>query len=128
MKYLHLFFDLDHTLWDYNSNARQTLKQLYHELDLAKLGVHDMELFFDSYEAHNDKLWERYRNGFIKAEDLRWKRMWLTLLEFKIGDQNIAKALSDKFMDLLPTRNILFPNTIETLEYLRVKGYKLHLI
>lgn len=128
MKYRHLFFDLDHTLWDYNSNARQTLAQLYHELDLRKLGVHDMEVFFDRYEAHNDKLWERYRNGFIKAEDLRWKRMWLTLLEFKIGDQNVARALSDRFMDLLPTRNILFPNTIETLNYLRDKGYKLHLI
>jgi putative hydrolase of the HAD superfamily len=128
MKYRHLFFDLDHTLWDYNSNAKHTLTQLYHELDLEKIGVHDIELFFDHYEAHNEKLWARYRNGFIKAEDLRWKRMWHTLLEFKIGDQNVARALSDRFMDLLPTRNILFPGTVETLNYLRDKGYKLHLI
>lgn len=128
MKYRHLFFDLDHTLWDYESNARQTLSQLYTDLELVTHGVHDFELFFKHYTENNDKLWERYRNGFIKADELRWKRMWHTLLEFKIGNQDIAKQLSDKFMDMLPTRNILFPNTVNTLTYLKNKGYKLHLI
>lgn len=128
MRYRHLFFDLDHTLWDYSSNARQTLTHLYEDLSLQELGVTDFELFFNRYETHNEKLWERYRNGFIKAEDLRWKRMWHTLLEFKIGDQQIARILSEKFMDMLPTKNILFPDTIETLRYLRDKGYRIHLI
>lgn len=128
MNYQHLFFDLDHTLWDYNSNAKQTLTQLYHELNLEQLGVNDIDSFFDLYTVHNDKLWARYRNGYIKADELRWKRMWHTLLEFKITDEKTARLLGDRFMELLPSRNILFPNTIETLNYLRDKGYKLHLI
>lgn len=128
MKYRHLFFDLDHTLWDYHSNSKQTLTQLYHELNLEKLGVHDFDAFFDHYSAHNDKLWARYRSGFIKSEELRWKRMWHTLLEFKIGDEKLARSLSSRFMELLPTRNILFPDTVTTLKYLKNKGYNIHLI
>ena len=128
MKYRHLFFDLDHTLWDYQSNARQTLGQLYEELELNQQGVNDFELFFSHYTRHNDKLWERYRNGYIKADELRWKRMWHTLLEFRVTNENTARLLGDRFMELLPTRNILFPGTFVTLTYLEKKGYKLHLI
>ncbi|HEY1872135.1 MAG TPA: hypothetical protein VGG71_13830, partial [Chitinophagaceae bacterium] len=29
MKYKHLFFDLDHTLWDFEANARATLLELH---------------------------------------------------------------------------------------------------
>jgi len=128
MKYRHLFFDLDHTLWDYNSNAKQTLTQLYYELNLLQLGINSIDEFFDFYTIHNDKLWARYRNGYIKADELRWKRMWHTLLEFKITDEKTARLLGERFMELLPSRNILFPHTIETLNYLRDKEYKLHLI
>src|SRR5258708_27540095 len=128
MQYKHLFFDLDHTLWDFEANSRQTLHELYHTLGLAARGVTDFDLFHKQYIVHNDKLWERYRNGWIKVDELRWKRMWLTLLDFKIGDEPLARQLGEKFLDALPTRNILFPYTIEILTYLREKGYRLHLI
>lgn len=128
MKYRHLFFDLDHTLWDFDTNAKLTLTQLYHDLQLEKSGVHDFDLFYSSYLLHNEKLWSRYRSGSIKAEELRWKRMWHTLLEFRIGDEKLAKLLGAKFLELLPGRNILFPDTVDTLKYLQEKGYKMHLI
>jgi putative hydrolase of the HAD superfamily len=128
MKYLHLFFDLDHTLWDFDANARQTLTALYHELALEKIGVHDFETFYHYYLEHNDKLWERYRNGQVKSEELRWKRMWHTLLEFKIGNEQLARQMGYKFLEMLPTRTLLFPDTVTTLQYLYDKGYKLHLI
>jgi len=128
MKYQHLFFDLDHTLWDFDANSRQTLEELYDVLSLKSKGVHDFDLFHKNYLAHNDKLWERYRNGFIKVEELRWKRMWLTLLDFKIGDEQFARNMGYRFLELLPTRNALFPYTIEILDYLKGKGYKMHLI
>ncbi len=128
MKYRHLFFDLDHTLWDYEANAQQTLTTLYYDLQLEKLGVTDLNSFFAYYNEHNNKLWARFRNGYIKADELRWKRMWHTLLEYKIRDEKTAKLLSDRFMELLPSRNILFPDTIEILNYLKDKGYYLHLI
>lgn len=128
MKYTHLFFDLDHTLWDFEANARITLTTLYEDLELKARGVHDFDLFYKNYLVHNDKLWERYRKGFVKQDELRVKRMWLSLLDFKIADDDLAKKMSVQFLELLPTRTALFPHTIETLEYLRDKNYELHLI
>jgi putative hydrolase of the HAD superfamily len=128
MKYRDLFFDLDHTLWDFEANSRQTLEELYETLDLKNKGIYDFELFNKNYQVHNEKLWERYRNGFIKVDELRWKRMWLTLIDFKIGDELLAKRMGVMFLDLLPTRKILFPYTREILGYLREKKYRLHLI
>ena len=127
-KYRHLFFDLDHTLWDFEENARVTLLELYHTLGLKERGVNDFDLFHKNYLTHNEKLWERYRNGFIKQEELRVKRMWLALLDFKIADEALAKEMSIQFLDLLPTRKILFPYAIEILDYLTGKKYELHLI
>ncbi len=127
-QYKHLFFDLDHTLWDFDANARLTLEELYHALQLASLGISDFELFYTSYLVHNERLWEKYRNGTIKVDELRWKRMWYTLVDFKIGDEKFAKDLGLRFLHLLPTRTLLFPHTKELLAYLCNKGYKLHLI
>jgi putative hydrolase of the HAD superfamily len=128
MQYKHLFFDLDHTLWDFEANSRQTLQGLYDSLELKKRGVHDFDLFIKNYLAHNDKLWERYRNGYIKVDELRWKRMWLTLLDFKIADEPLAREMDGEFLSMLPTRKILFPYTTEILDYLSGKKYNLHLI
>jgi len=104
------------------------LLELYHQLQLEQKGIFDFDLFHKNYLAHNEKLWERYRNGFIKQEELRVKRMWLALLDFKIADEVLAKDMSIRFLDLLPTRTILFPYAIEILQYLTHKNYQLHLI
>jgi len=128
MKYQHLFFDLDHTLWDFEANSRKTLADIYDEMALSTKGIHDFDLFHKNYLIHNDKLWARYRNGYIKVDELRWKRMWLTLLDFKNGDEKLARQMGERFLELLPSRNLLFPYTIEILEYLKDKGYKMHLI
>jgi len=127
-KYRHLFFDLDHTLWDFEANSKSTLKELHTALRLHERGVDDFDLFHKNYLQHNEKLWERYRNGYIKQEELRVKRMWLSLLDFKIADDELAQEMSVRFLDMLPTRTILFPYTKEILEYLQDKGYILHLI
>lgn len=128
MGYRHLFFDLDHTLWDFEANSRQTLEQLYRELQLKDRGVHDFDLFHRNYLQHNDKLWDRYRNGYIKVDELRWKRMWLTLLDFRIADEALSRDMGIRFLELLPTRKLLFPHTLDILDYLTGKGYQLHLI
>lgn len=105
-----------------------TLLELFTTLQLEQRGIHDFDLFHKNYLAHNEKLWERYRNGYIKQEELRVKRMWLALLDFKIADETLAKDMSIRFLDLLPTRTILFPYAVEILEYLTNKKYELHLI
>jgi putative hydrolase of the HAD superfamily len=127
-KYRHLFFDLDHTLWDFEANARSTLQQLYLSLGLEKRGVSDFDLFYRNYLVYNENLWERYRNGQIKQDELRVKRMRMALLDFKIADETLAKDMSMQFLDLLPTRTILFPGATEILGWLVGRGYLLHLI
>ncbi len=128
MKYRHLFFDLDHTLWDFETNSRETLKDLYESNALYEKGVTDFNLFFTRYSHHNERLWDRYTKGFIKQEELRWKRVWLAMLDFKIADELLARALSQQFLELLPSKKNLFPYTFEILEYLKAKDYHLHLV
>lgn len=127
-KYKHLFFDLDHTLWDFEANSRQTLEEIFCLMELHDKGVDNFDLFHKNYLAHNDKLWDRYRKGYIKVDELRWKRMWLSLLDFKLADEPLAREMGVVFLDLLPTRKLLFPHTTETLDYLAGKNYSLHMI
>ena len=84
--------------------------------------------FYIKYLYHNEILWDQYHKGLISADDLKWKRMWRTLLDFKVGDEKLSKKLSEKFLELLPTKKLLFPYTIEILQYLKDKQYVLHLI
>lgn len=128
MQYRHLFFDLDHTIWDFETNSKETLQDLYHQNALVEKGITDFEQFFNQYSFHNHRLWDRYTKGFIKQEELRWKRMWLALLEFKIADEVLAKKMSVQFLEILPTKKKLFPYTVEILEYLKNKGYQMHLV
>lgn len=125
--YKHLFFDLDHTLWDFDSNAKATLQELYTN-ELAQKTGNDFDPFLERYLFHNAHLWKRYEAGFIGVEELKWKRMWRTLLDFKVADEVLSKDLSIKFLDILPTKKEVFPHTFEILTYLKNKNYTLHLI
>ena len=125
--YKHLFFDLDHTLWDFDRNSELTLRQLYDEYQLADRGITDFDAFFRSYVIHNDKLWERFRNGYIKRDELRWKRIWLALIDFKIGDTALAHELSTAYLEILPTQTLLTPYAKDLLEHCKGR-YVMHLI
>ena len=54
--------------------------------------------------------------------------MWLTLLDFKIADDKLAELMNVRFLELLPTRTLLFPFAKEILQYLFDKNYSLHLL
>ncbi|GAA4464558.1 YjjG family noncanonical pyrimidine nucleotidase [Nemorincola caseinilytica] len=125
--YKHLFFDLDHTLWDFDKNSEATLRRLYTEYDLAGHGINDFDKLFASYNIHNDKLWTRYRNGYIKRDELRWKRMWLMLLDFKVADTYLAHELSTAYLEILPTQTRLIPDAKELLDHCKGR-YEMHLI
>lgn len=84
---------------------------------MHSLGIHDFDALFRSYNIHNDKLWDRYRKGFIKREELRWKRMWLMLLDHKIYDNPLAHELSSAYLEILPTQTLLIPGAKELLEH-----------
>lgn len=127
-RYQHLFFDLDHTIWDFEANAKEALKECYLHFELALRGIEPFDSFYEKYHAHNKRLWDRYHKGLIAQRELRWKRMFLSLLDFKIADEQLARDLSEDFIDRLPNRTQLFPYTFEILDYLKEKNYALHLI
>lgn len=126
-QYKHIFFDLDHTLWDFDRNSAITLQRLYSEYKLDELGIADFEDFLVKYEVHNQKLWERFRNGQIRRNDLRWKRFWLTLLDFKVTSDTLAYELSSAYLEILPTQTLLMPHAKEILEHCKDR-YTMHLI
>lgn len=127
-QYKHLFFDLDHTLWDFDANAKESLTELYSIFSLRDRIQTPFEEFYPRYLFHNEILWDRYHKGYITSEELKWKRMWRTLLDFKIADEPLARDLSARFLEILPTKKLLFPYTLEILNYLKAKDYGLHLI
>jgi putative hydrolase of the HAD superfamily len=128
MAYKDLFFDLDHTLWDFETNSKETIQELYTTHRLAELGIVDFNGFYNTYSAHNHRLWDRYTKGFIKQEELRWKRVYLSLLDFKVANEPLAKEMAQAYLEILPNKKHLFPYTIEILDYLKQKDYKMHLI
>ena len=127
-KYQHLFFDLDHTLWDFDKNAETTLTGIFEYFDLNTRVNAAFDDFYQKYLFHNQELWERYHKGLISADDLKWKRMWRTMLDFKVADEPLAKEISARFLEVLPTQKKVFPYTFEILDYLKNKNYQLHLI
>jgi len=126
-RYKHLFFDLDHTLWDFEAASELSWKHLYDQNQLLDLGIPEFQEFFRVYSRHNDQMWEQFRNGKLSREDLRWKRIWQTLLDFKIYDTPLAKQLSADYLELLPTKAVLIPYAKEILDYCQSR-YQLHLI
>ena len=127
-KYQDIYFDLDHTLWDFDRNAHTTLTEVYDVFDLGNRVKARFDDFYEKYLYHNQVLWNRYHKGFISADELKWKRMWRTLLDYKIADEVLARDLSGKFLEILPTQKEVFPYTFEILDYLSASGYRLHLI
>ena len=98
------------------------MRDLYYSLSLADAGVNDFDLFHKLYLGHNERLWDRYRKGQMKVDELRWKRMAVTLLEFKNGDESLARKMGIAFLEILPTKNKLFPDTMN-IGYLTEKKY-----
>ena len=64
-----MFFDLDHTLWDYERNASETLSELFEQHFLADELNADKEDFISKYHVVNDELWDKHDIGLIEKSD-----------------------------------------------------------
>lgn len=123
----HLFFDLDHTIWDFDKNAEETLHELYGIYGLKDLGLHSADLFIETYTRHNHRLWAEYHVGKITKTELREARFKQTFLDLGTHPDLIPLGFEDDYVKLCPTKTNLFPGAHETLQYLQSK-YMLHLI
>ena len=123
----HLFFDLDRTLWDFEKNSKIALTQLFHHHGLHN-HIANFHTFYGHYKLKNAQLWKEYGAGRLKKEALRDERFRVTLNHFSINDEDLVKKISDGYVELSPQQTALFPNAIETLEYLKKEGYTMHII
>lgn len=126
-RYAHLFFDLDHTLWDFRTNSRAVLRDLFTEIGLGERGVPDADVLIEVYEKINAALWKRMENGTLDKHVMRVLRFRNTLLHFGVKDGPIAKVLGDEYLERTPRMNGLFPGTLDLLRELRPR-YGMHII
>lgn len=120
----HIFFDLDHTLWDFDKNSSLTFKKLF---SLHDINV-NLKSFLKVYEPINLKYWKLYREEKIDKVNLRYFRLKDTFdaLEIEISDR-LINDLSDEYIKFLSTFNHLIMGSLDILKYLHPK-YKLHII
>ncbi|MFP4024159.1 MAG: YjjG family noncanonical pyrimidine nucleotidase [Thiohalospira sp.] len=125
-RYKNIYFDLDRTLWDFDSNAKETFQDIYKKYELQKI-FNTFDNFYNTYVKHNERLWKIYRDGKIRKSVLAFKRFALTLEEFGVKDEELAKKIGQDYIEISPTKRRLFPGTYETLDYLKDK-YNLYII
>ncbi len=125
-KYSHLFFDLDHTLWDFETNSLHALRELFVKYELDKV-FESFDQFYEIYEKHNEELWVLYREGKITKENLNFDRFYTPFSQMGLTNKEIAEQFGSDYLTLSPTKTALMPNAIMVLEELR-KKYKLHVI
>ena len=120
----HLFFDLDHTLWDFDKNSAFAFETIFKERDF-KISLDD---FLKIYIPRNQHYWKLYQVNQISHEELRYFRLKdvFDALQFEVSDA-IIHQLSEDYINYLPEYNHLFDGAIEILDYLK-PNYKLHII
>jgi putative hydrolase of the HAD superfamily len=124
MLYNHLFFDLDHTIWDFDKNAEETLHELYHTYKLKNLGLHSADTFIERYTLNNHQLWADYHVGKISKQVLRETRFAKTFTDLGVSAEHIPHQFEDDYVAICPTKTNLFPRTHETLRYIISNGFK----
>lgn len=123
----HVFFDLDRTLWDFDTNSRNTITELYKQFGLEECIGRDAAPFLKLYEVVNEDYWERYRHGAITQPELRRGRFMDSLRHFGVNDQELAEAMGEEYVRISPQKTALVEGTMEVLEHLRGR-YDLHII
>jgi putative hydrolase of the HAD superfamily len=118
MKYRSILFDLDHTLWDYETNSTETLQELFHEHKLIEVGVPSINDFIKTFVTVNTHLWTLYDTGQIHRDVIRYERFHKIMLAMGIDNYDLSLKLSDEYVDKSPKKSALMPNAIEILDYL----------
>lgn len=124
----HVFFDLDHTLWDFEKNAIEALDELYQFHQLGAKGVKSFEVFYQKYAQINNKMWELYRNGEIDKHSLRTRRFEDTFRELGVKEDEIPRDLWEHYLRITPEKTNLIPGARSLLDTLHNKGIKMHII
>lgn len=126
-KYRDIFFDLDHTLWDFDANSKETLGELFIELSLSERTRVNFDYFFERYITHNERCWDLYRQDRISKSRLRSARFEFALSDIGIKDKKLAKRFGDLYIEHGPKKTKLVEGAAQILKQLRSE-YKLHIL
>jgi len=119
-----IFFDLDHTLWDFDKNSEITYKIIFKELKIEA----SLAEFLGAYTNINKSLWKLFREGKIDKETLRYKRLKDTFTEISVEVSDVVLfKIADQYVYYLSKQTHLLEGAIKLLNYLKPK-YKLHII
>lgn len=124
--YKHLFFDLDNTLFDFDACARLTIIDLFKVFNLQQW-FESAKAFADSFEKHNSRLWDAYRLGEVKKQEVSLGRFEQTLLERTSDANHLVPEMADYFLNNTTNKGILVDGALDTLTYLKSR-YRLHII
>ena len=127
-KYQHIFFDLDNTLWDFDRSSILAFDKIYEIFNLINYGIPSAKDFHTTYFDHNNRLWDLYRKGEIDKDFLKIERFRLPLKDYGIVDEKLSIDLGESYTDYAARLVALVPNTMEVLNHLKEKNYKIHLI
>ncbi|RKS13234.1 YjjG family noncanonical pyrimidine nucleotidase [Flavobacterium sp. 120] len=119
-----VFFDLDHTLWDFDKNSELTFETIFNK----NHPTIETKVFIEKYVPINQECWKLYQYDKITHEELRYNRLKYSFdaLDYSISDEEID-AIANDYIRFLPENNHLFDGTFEVLDYLNQK-YNLHII
>ena len=119
-----IFFDLDHTLWDFDKNSAITYQKIFDGMEMNL----DFVRFMEVYSTLNNALWKEFREERISAEELRYQRLFRSfeVLGVSVRDAEID-LIATQYIDNLSKHTHLIEGAIEILDYLKV-NYKMHII
>ncbi len=127
LKYEHLFFDLDHTLWDFDTNSKNTLYGMFEKYDLERVTGVNKEGFYKNYLNVNRSLWYKYQHGQITKEQLRKDRFRAAFAAFDYYEPEFFALFETEYVSTCPHQTAVMPGTFELLDYLKTR-YELHII
>ena len=119
-KYKNIYFDLDNTLWDFESNAIEAFREIFDRHQLWDR-IPNFDEFISTFAFYNEQLWKKYRQGQIKKGPLRIERFLLTLNKLKISDISLSEVISNAYLELMPQKSNLMKHAHEVLDYLKSK-------
>lgn len=123
----HIFFDLDNTLWDFRKSSELALQETFNSFGLIA-EFNNYIIFHKIYAHHNQRMWAKYYNNAITREELVISRFKATLKERAVNEPELAEDMNRMYMDLCFKHTSLYPNTLETLRYLKQQNYSCHAI
>lgn len=123
----HIFFDLDHTLWDFDKNSEETLHFLFNKYQFHLHTPHTIDEFVTAFHVANRILWKAYDNNEINKHEMRNQRIKMTFNAVKLPQYIIPETFNDEYLSICPTKGKLLPHTLDVLNYLHTK-YDLHIL